>query len=72
MCLLTANPLRLVNDLIHALEQAQEQGFDPGKLNTRWKRILENLLRAFEKGLDYKHPFFVGPFGLVGRGGLVL
>lgn len=64
---------KLIRKLIQVLEGAVTEGYDPQAFVKKWKVKLEKLLQNIENGeLDLKHPFYWGPFVVVGYGGLTL
>lgn len=64
---------KLVDELVRELEGAERDGCKPEVFVRGWRKQLGKLGTAFDCGhLDFKHPFFVGAFVVVGFGGMVL
>jgi hypothetical protein len=55
------------------LEDSAGKGYDPKVFVRNWKAKLDNVLQEIENGgLKLKHPFYWGPFVIVGYGGKIL
>ena len=58
---------KLIRGLVEELEVAEREGRRPEVFVKRWREQLGNMELALESGaLDFRHPFFVGPFAVVG------
>jgi CHAT domain-containing protein len=67
------NGRKLVVGLMDEMEMAEKKGHEPDLFVKKWRSQLEKLGGALESGiLDFKHPFFVGAFVVVGFGGMGL
>jgi CHAT domain-containing protein len=63
----------LIRKLAQVLDDAAREGYEPKAFVMDWKARLDKVLQNIEKGkLDLKHPFYWGPFVVVGYGGLAL
>lgn len=63
----------LIRKLVQVLEDAARESYEPKVFVRDWKARLDKVLQDIEKGeLDLKHPFYWGPFAVVGYGGLSL
>ena len=64
---------KLIGGLVEGLEAAEKEGRRPEVFVKKWREQLRKVELALEDGaLDFTHPFFVGPFLVVGFGGIVL